>query len=330
MLRNFLFGLTALAALIVAGPAAAGDFDKYVPEDAQFYAHVNVPKLFASEMVRKAVPMAFDKYGDQLIMFAGMAKGMNPNMPDVPEEKMKEGLKQMADPKVIAQAFDVAGPVVTDIVVTGSMADGEPNVVIIIKCVFITPEGIAQIAGMAAGGMPGVPVKLETIKKAKGVIYAMDVPNAPEKVCITVPEAGILHICMGEEKAEKSFTAASKPTAKLADLIAKRNKDDFLFFAGLGTDDADYTSMVGNFTLDKDLGGKLTKTMKDEAAAKEEAKKMNDQFGETMEQLKGMLGEKAEVLKPHMEKSKATVDGKAVNGIISIPGTVVEKLLGKD
>ena len=36
----------------MAGPATAGDLDKYVPADAQFFAHVNVPKLFASDMVR--------------------------------------------------------------------------------------------------------------------------------------------------------------------------------------------------------------------------------------------------------------------------------------
>ena len=329
MLRNILFGLTALAALIVAGPAAAGDFDKYIPEDAQHFAHISVPKLFASDMVRKAVPMAFDKYSDQLIMFAGMAKGMNPNMPDVPEEKMKEGLKQMADPKVIAKAFDAAGPVVTDLVITGSFVDNEPDMVIVIKCAFFTPQGVEQIAAMA-GGVPGMPAKIETLKKAKGTVYAMEMPGAPTKMYMAVPEAGILHICMSEEKAEAAFAAASKPTAQLAELMAKRNKDDFIFFAGLGADNDDYTSMTGKFTLDKDLGGKMTKTMKDEAAAKDEAQKMNDQFGELMEQIKGALGEKAEVLKPHLEKSKATVDGKTVNGTISIPGSVVEKLLGKD
>lgn len=329
MLRNMVFGLTAVAAVILAGPAPAGELDKYIPEDAKFYTHINVPKLFASDMVRKAVPMAFDKYGDQLIMLMGMAKGMNPNMPDVPEDQMKEGLKQMADPKVIAKAFDSAGPVVTDIMFTGSMANGEPNVIIVIKCSFITPEAAEQFAGMA-GGIPGLPTKVEKIKKSKGTVYAMEVPQTGQKVFLSVPEAGVLHISMSEEKSEKSFAAAAKPNAKLGELIAKRNKDDFVYFAGLGEEDADYTTMSGNMTLDKDVGGKMSVAYKDEAKAKEEAQSMNDKFGEMMEQFKGMLGDKAAILKPYIEKSKATVDGKTVNATMSIPGSAVEKMLGKD
>ncbi len=329
MLRKILFGLTAMAACMVAGPANAGDFDKYVPEDAKFFAHVNVPRIFASEMVRKAVPMAFDKYSDQIIGLVGMAKGMNPNIPDVPEDQMKDGLKQLADAKVIAKAFDAAGNVVTDIVVAGSVTNDEPNVVIIIKCAFFTAEVVEQFAGMA-GGVPGMPAKIETIKKAKGTVYAMEVPQAPQKMYVCVPEAGVLHICMSEEKAEKAFAAASKPSAKLNELITKRNKDDFVFFAGLGGDDEDYTSMQGNFKLDKDFSGKISKVFKEESKAKAEAEKMNESFGETMDQVKGLLGEKADVLKPHMEKSKATVEGKTVNAIMSIPGSVVEKMLSKD
>jgi hypothetical protein len=328
MLRKFLFSMTALAA-IMAGPAAAGDFDKYVPEGAKFFAHVNVPKLFASEMVRKTVPMAFDKYSDQIVSLAGMAKQFNPNAPDIPEDQMKAGLKQMADPNVIAKAFDAAGPVVTDVVVAGSVVDDEPNVVIVIKCAFFTPEGAAQVAGMA-GGMPGMPAKIETIKKSKGTIYAMDIPGAPNKVYMAIPENGILHISMREENAEKAFAAASKPTAELAQLMTKRNKDDFVFFAGLGADKDEYTSMSGNITLDKDLNVNASRTFKDEAKAKEEAQKMNEHFAEMSDQIKGAIGENAQALKPHLEKSKATVDGKTVKAKISIPGSAVEKLLGKD
>jgi hypothetical protein len=328
MIRNFLFGLTALAAM-TAGPAAAGDLDKYVPADAKFYAHVNVPKLFASDMVRKGVPMAFEKYSDDLVGLMGMAKAFNPNAPDIPEDQAKAALKQMSDPKVIAQAFDAAGPVVSDIVIAGSVTDGEPNVVIIIKCAFFTPEGVEQVAGMA-GGVPGMPVKLEKIKKTKGTVYALESPQAPQKVYLAVPEAGVLHICMSEEKAEAAFAAASKPDAKLAELMTKRNKNDFVFFAGLGGDNDEYTSMSGNVTLDKDLNVKATRSFKDEAKAKEDAQKMNDSFTEMLDQIKGMLKDKADVLKPHIEKSKATADGKNVNATMSIPGSVVEKMLGKD
>ncbi|WP_410971771.1 hypothetical protein, partial [Salmonella sp. SAL4437] len=56
-----------LAALAVATPVPAGDFDKYLTDDTQFFVHVNVPKFFTSDMVRNAVPMVFEKFGDQIV-----------------------------------------------------------------------------------------------------------------------------------------------------------------------------------------------------------------------------------------------------------------------
>lgn len=317
----------ALAALAIAAPVRAGDFDKYLADDTQFYLHISMPKFFSSDVVRKAVPMALEKYGESLVGLMGMAKQFNPNAPDIPEDQAKQAIKQASDPKVIAQAFDAAKEFVTDVVVAGKAEGGMPEVAIIVKSPVFTAEGAAMVAQLI-GGQPQV--QLETIKKDKGTIYAMTPPNSPAKVFITVPENGVLHMCMAEKQAEASFAPKGKPSEKLTQLIGKRAATDFLFVAGLGNETADYTAMSGSLTLDKDISGKMAMTYKDAEKATEQAKVANEKMVEMLDQLKGFLGDKATALKPHLEKTKATVDGKTVTSSMSIPGTVVEKLLAKD
>jgi hypothetical protein len=317
----------ALAALTIAVPARAGDFDKYLAEDTQFYFHMSMPKFFSSELVRTAVPMALDKYGDSIVGLLGMAKQFNPQAPDIPEDQAKQMIKQISDPKMIAQAFDVAKEFVTDLVVAGKADGAMPEFAIIVKSPVFTAEGAAMIADLVAGQPQ---VQLDKIKKDKGTIYAMTPANQPMKMFITVPAEGVLHICMSEKQAEDSFAPKGKPSDKLNQLIGKRAATDFIFVAGLGTDDSDYTSMAGSLVLDKDLSGKMTMTYKDEAKAAEQAKEANEKLVEMLDQLKDFLGDKATTLKPHLEKSKAVVDGKTVTSSMSIPGAAVQKMLTKD
>lgn len=320
--------LLSFAALMLAAPAPAGDFDKYLPDNSQFFVHINLPKLFSSEMVRKAVPMVFDKYGDQIAGFYGMAKQFNPNAPDVPEDQIKDALKKAADPKVIAQAFDLAKDAVSDIVIAGNPKSDKPDVVVLIKSPFITAEGAEMIAGFA-GATPQM--KLDKIKKGNNTIYAMTVPQQPDaKVYLTIPQAGLLQISMSEGQAEASFAAKGKPGEALNKLMAKRGDKDFLFVAGLGDDGADYSSMAGSLVLDKDLSGTMNVLYKDEKKAAEQAKEATEKLNDMLDQLKGFLGDKADVLKPHLEKTKATADGNKVTATLSIPGSVVDKLLAKE
>ncbi|MBX7104653.1 MAG: hypothetical protein K1X57_11270 [Gemmataceae bacterium] len=332
-MRTFVLGLAALMGVALVGRAddtkavAAGDLVKYVPADGKFFVHVNPPQLFASEMVRKVVPMVFDRYGDQIVGMMALAKQFNPNSPEIPEAQAKDAIKKMADPKTIAQAFDVAKDVVTDIVVSGSMNGEKPDVVVLIKCQFFTAE-MAEMMANLAGANPQM--KIEKMKKAKGTVYAIAVPNVDEKVYLAIPEAGVAHITMSEAKSEGAFAAASKPDPKLAALMTKRDKNDFIFATGLGTDDADYATMAMNLTLGKDIGVKMAMEYKDEKKAAEEAKDMTDKLKELVEQMKGVLGDKGAAIKESAEKTKVTADGKKVNASISIPGAAVEKLLSKD
>lgn len=319
-----------VAALAVAAPVRAGDFDKYLSEDTQFFVHVNVPKFFTSEMVRKAVPMAFDKYGDQIVQLMGMARQFNPNAPEIPEDQAKEAMKQAADPKVIAQAFDVAKGAVTDIVFAGKADGDKPQMTVLVRSEFIKADAVDGLVNMAKLMAQGQ-FQVDSIKKDKGTIYAMTVPQQPDqKVFITVAEPGVLHICLSEKQAEASFAPKGKPSEKLGKLIGKKAATDFLFVAGLGNDEADYSDMFGSLVLDNNFSGKMAMNYKDEAKANEKAKEANEKFVEMLEGMKMFLGDKADAFKPHLEKTKATVEGKTVTSSVSIPGTVVESLLKKD
>jgi len=323
--RAALIGLVATAAL--AAPAPAGEFDKYLPENSQFYVHVRVPKFFKSELVRRAVPMAFDKYGDQLAGLAGMAKQFNPNAPDVPEEQLKEGIKHLSDPKVIAEAFDTAQAFVTDVVVAGSAEGDKPDMVVLVKCMMITAEGVDMISNLVQANPQ---VQVEKIAKGKNNIYAVTVPQQDKKLYISVPQPGVMHIAMSQSAAEASFGAKGKAGEALSGLMSKEGKDDFVFVAGTGKESADYTSMVANVILGKDLNGTMTATYKDEAKAAEEAKHANEHLAQMADQLKAFLGDKADALKSQLQKSKATASGNTVNATFTLPGAAVETLLKKE
>src|SRR5262249_46662236 len=117
-----------------------------------------------------------------------------------------------------------------------------------------------------------------------------------------------------------------KPSDKLAALMAKRDKDDFLFVAGLD----DEHTMVTNLKLDKDLSGNMSATFADEKQVAEHVDKFNEGLEEMVSGLIRVLGDKAEVLKKHLEKGKATADGKNIKASLSIPGSAIESILKKD
>src|SRR3954468_2585518 len=103
-MRSFLFAAAVTG--LAAAPAAAADLDKYLPADATFYVHVTTKNFLTAPVVRKAIPMAFDKYGDQIMPLMQFAKALNPNTPDIPEDAIKQGIGELKKPETIANAFD--------------------------------------------------------------------------------------------------------------------------------------------------------------------------------------------------------------------------------
>lgn len=341
--RAWMVGLVALAsfaamptvrALALDDKAPAkrtNEFEKYVPEKSEFYVHINVPKLFTSELVRKAVPMAIDKYSDQIAQMVGMAKMFNPQMPDVPEEQIKEGLKKASDPSEIAKVFDAAKGFVTDIVIAGAAPHGGgdvPEMIMLFKSQMITPEILEMGANFAAMN-PQAQGVVTKIKKSGGTVYAITPPQQDQKVYLCVPEKGILQMSFSEELAEAGFVHQSKPGEKLASLMTKRGTDDFVFVAMTGNDHADFTSLAFNLGLDKDISGKGEVEYKDAEKAAEAATEANKHLSEMAEQIEGALGEKGGELKAKMTETKAKAEGKKVTASMSIPGKVFEELLKK-
>ncbi|MFL5329979.1 MAG: hypothetical protein ACJ8C4_13825 [Gemmataceae bacterium] len=322
--RTLILSFAALASLAVAPATRAGDFDKYVPAKSEFYVHITPPKFFTSQLVRKAVPMAFERYGDQMVEGMALLKGL-PGAPDLPEDQLKAAIKDLGDEQKIAQGFDIAKKFVTDIVIAGSAQAGMPDAIVLIKSEAISKEGADMIAQMS-GAFPQAG-KIDVVKKSMGTIYVMTPPQGDQKVYFTVPEKGILHIASSEELAEQSFGAAGKPSEKLAAQIAKRNANDFLFVAGVGNEQADFTAMAVNLILDKDLTSKFDVEYKDAAKASDQAKEANQHLGEMVEKIREALGAKGEALKTQIAKTKAEANGTKVSASLSIPGKIVEELL---
>ena len=150
------------------------------------------------------------------------------------EEQIKAGLKKLQDPETIAKAFDTAKDAVTDIIVAGEPGS-EENVLILIKCSdAVTPEGIKGLVQLAAN-FPQV--KIKPHEKNDKTVYEIEIPNQPQSMFVTLPEAGV--ICIGALKdiVEKSATGKGKLKGDLKGLVAERKKTDFIFFAMTGGPD---------------------------------------------------------------------------------------------
>jgi len=332
--RLLSFGLVALVGLGLSSPTLAADFDKYLPDGSALYVQIHLPHLFKSELVRKAVPMAFDKYGDQIAGLAGMAKGL-PNMPDIPEDQLKEMLKQLAKPENIANGFDQAKNFISDIVVAGDPQNDKQgkSVVVVIKSALINAQMVEMVANMAKAAPQ---VEIEAKKKGNNTVYSLKPPQQDQSIFATVPENGILLITANEKNVDTALGRADGKTKPkfaegLADLVAKRNANDFVFMAGCpsGKDELKMQTMYANLVLDKDLSGKMVANFENEELAKAGAKKMTDGLAKMLDGLKDVLGDKAGDLKPHLEKAKAIAKDKSVEASFTIPGTAVEKLLAK-
>lgn len=308
--------------------AVTTDYTKYLPEHCNTFIQVDVPKLFASPLVRKAVPMAFDKYQDQIVAVMPMLQGMAPpGAPKPDEEQVKKALKELSDPQKIAQMFDAAQALLTDVVVAGSTEGGAPNMVVLIKCAFITPEAI-DLGANALGGVPQVQIK--KVGKDKQPIYQLAVPNAGE-IYLCVPEAGLLQIAMSEAQAQAAFAGKGAASEQLASLIKQRKPDDFVFTANVPGKDsaADFVAAVARCTLDKDLLLTIEANHKDAEHAADHVKKLGEKQSEVLKDLHKMLGDKAEAIMSKIEPIKPKADGTKATAGLKITGAAVETFLAK-
>jgi hypothetical protein len=328
--------LTALAAaaalgLSFAAPARAAELDKYLPDTAGFYVQVNVKQLLSAQVVRKAIPAAFDKYGDLLVPLLPLMKQFNPNAPDIPEEEFKKALAELKKPETIAKGFDAAKDIVTDVIVAGDPAD-EKNVLILVKCPpVVTPEAVEAMSQLLAGNPQ---VKLKRHKTGKSIVYELQTPPPQDQTFYgAVPEPGVL--CFGTSKETVENALSGKGTSGLNDglkkLVAERKPADFLFVALSGGAKEDgVKSGYGCLVLDKDISGNLSVTFNTPKKAKEAAAEMNESLTNFADTLKGILGDKAKEVGPLLEKMKAKADGATVTGQFAVPGQVIEKLLAKE
>jgi hypothetical protein len=336
-LRFAVIALTVAACGLVAPVRAAEEpaagLAKYLPEGSAFYVHVNVRQFLAAPVVRKAIPMAVDKFDKQIMMGLQMAMAFAPpGAGNLPEDQIKQGIETLKQPEVIAQAFDAAKDFLTDVVVAGVPGD-DKSVVVIIKCnEIVSPDLVKQFAP-AMQGNPQIPVQLKIHDKGKVTIYEVSGPNQPQPAFVALPKAGV--ICLGgsREAVEKAAAGAKNGMkADLKKLVGEENSKDFVFFAMTGGADkeAGVVSGWGRLVLDKDVTAEMSATFNDAKKATDEAKEMNDHLQKFTEMVKEFLGPQAKDVTPVLEKAKATASGSTVNAKFALPGSAVEKLLTKE
>jgi hypothetical protein len=325
--------LTAACGVVAPSRAAepAADLGKYLPDGAGFYVHINVRDFLAAPVIRKAIPMAADKYDQQIQMGLQFAMMAIPNANNLPEEQIKQGLKALKDPKVIADAFDKAKDALTDIVVVGTPGD-EMKTLVVIKChEFIKPDLVKGGVAMIQGN-PQFPIQLKAHEKGDLTIYEVSGPNQPQPAYVSVPAPGV--ICIGASKDVIDTAVAAKGGLKgdLKKLTGERKDTDFVFFAisGKGGDESAVVSGWGRLVLDKDISGEVSATYGNGKKAANEADEMNTHIGQLADMARGALGPAGKDVADALSKAKANVSGSTVTAKFSLPGTVVEKLLAKD
>jgi hypothetical protein len=320
-----------LVAPVRADEPAAG-LAKYLPENAGFYVHVNVRQFLGAPVVRKAIPMAVDKFDQQIQMGAQMAMAFAPpGAPNLGQDQVKQIIDTLKQPEVIAQAFDAAKDFLTDVVVAGVPGDDKAFVVVI-KCnEIVSPDLVKQFLP-AIQGNPQVPVQIKA-HEGKVTIYEVSGPNQPEPAFVALPKAGVILLGGSKDIVQKVASSGKDGMkAELKKMVGQEKSNDFVFFAmsGPAEKDSGVVSGWGRLDLDKDVSAEVSATFTNAEKAAQEAKEMNEHLGQFTDAVKGFLGPQAKDVTPVLDKAKAVAAGSTVNAKLSLPGSVIEKLLAKD
>jgi len=331
---RFRLAALALAAAGLAAPATAAepaaDLTKYLPDGANVYVHVNVQQFLAAPVIRKAIPMAVDKYSEALMNVVNLVKALDPNAANISNDQVQQAIDALKKPQTIANAFDAAKDAVTDVVV-GGVQGSEDQFLVVIKCnEAVTPEMVKGLSALV-GGNPQV--QLKSYDKGGKTIYEITLPQQPVPMYAVLPKAGVLCIGGSKDVVEKAAKGAGSGLAGATKtLAAERKKTDFLFvaMAGKGDDENTPVSAWARLVLDKDITGEMMAKFKSAAKAATEAKEANEGIAHAVETIKSALGPQGKDVAAALDKAKAVATGDTVTGKLSIPGTVVEKLLSKD
>jgi hypothetical protein len=323
-----------IAPVRAADPAAAtSDLSGYLPAGTGYYVHINVRQFLAAPVIRKAIPMAADKFDKQLMAGLQMAMMVVPNAKDVPEDQIKQGLAMLKDPKVIAQAFDNAKDFLTDVYVAGVPGDDD-KAIVVIKCHEIVAPDLVKTFAPQLQGNPQIPVQIKMHEKGKATVYEFSAPQQPQPLFFTLPKAGVICISGSQDLVEKAATGASGGGLKadLQKLVAEEKKTDFAFFAttGKASDDSGVVSGWGRLVLNADINGEVSATFTNAEKAAAHAKEMNEHLGELVDKVKEILGPNGKDVAGALEKAKPATMGSTVSSKFSITGSLVEKLLTKD
>jgi hypothetical protein len=294
--------------------------------------HINVRQFLAAPVVRKAIPMAVDKYGDQIMSLAQLAKAFDPNAANIPNEQIKSVVDELKKPATIANAFDAAKDALTDVVIAGAQGD-EGKTLIVFKChEVVTPEMIKGFLPLVQGN-PQVPVKIKAHEKGDKTIYEVLPPQQPQAVFLSLPEPGVICLGMSKDVVENAVGGkAGGLTADLKKLVGERKPTDFVFAAvtAKGDDSSGVVSGWGRLVLTKDISAEMSATYASAEKAAAQAKEANEHIAEAAEKIKEALGPTGKDLGPAIAKTKVTASGKTVNAKFSLPGEAVDRLLAKD
>jgi len=311
--------------------AKTADINKYLPAGSGFYVHVNVRQLLAAPVVRKAIPMAVDKYGDTLMQVVQFAKAFDPNAANLPNEKVKDVIDSLKKPETIAKAFDAAKDYLTDVVVAGEPGK-EDRMAFVIKChEAVTPDIVKAFAPFLQNNPQ---VQLKTHDQGDKTIFELQPQNAPQAIYFVVPDPGVFVFSPKKELVEKALKGGTEDAMKpaLKKLVAEKQKSDFVFVAvsGPGTDESGVVSGWGRIVLDNDIHGEMSATYLSETKAADDAKKNNEHLAQFNEMIKNALGPKAKDVTAALDKAKSTADGSKVTAKFNVPGSVIESLLAKE
>lgn len=308
---------------------AKTDLSKYVPEGAGVYVHVNVQQLLAAPVVRKAIPLAMNKYGDTLMGFAQMAKAFDPNAANVPNDKIKAVIDELKKPETIAKAFDAAKDAITDIVVAGDPSK-EEAVLVIVKCHEAVTADLVKNFVPLLNGNPQL--QLKTTEKGGKTIFEATVQKQ-KTFYFAMPANGVVVGGPSKDLVEKALAGgANGLKADLKKLVGERKSTDFLFFAmtGKGKDESGVVTGWGRLDLGKDISGEMSGTFANAEKAAAHAKEMDEHIGELADKVKEAVGPAGKEIAAALNKAKPVVVGSTVTSKFSLPGSTVEKLLAKD
>ncbi len=321
--------LAFVALLFACVPAQAAD-TRYLPDNADFVAGIDLRQLLHAPLVKKHYSEFMKRYWFPMLRLANQDSEGLLKLVENQERLLQRKYEDADENQRRLQQLQEA---LTGLVMAFPADAGDDEFLVLFQGRFNAAKVKQFVDFVATTKLLGLTLKVE--KHLGFDLYAATLPDGKEQAYFALLDEGHIAFSLSKDYVQETIAKASgKRTTQLKPglqaLFRRVDSKQCIWFVGL-IDEEDVKDVVGGLTVTEEVRGSLVVTTTDAETAKDVAREMNEGIAFVQEllaeQAKAQAGLKA-LIEP-LQKVEAKTQGGKVTVSVHVPAGVVEKLMGK-